>query len=171
MSYSQHTNGSPSVQSPWNKEHAITSTYTPIENTFPVSLTLLLRHQSSLSQCCPIESCYICSREVNPCQPPVVIPIWVGHPQVIWCSYLIMFTLSVLFRVNWWGIHQCPPSTDLFLSMTTHYLGTWTRNLLVSWSLQSSVEGVLAFDREFTPLVPVRMTQGVFDRSTSIKTP
>lgn len=73
---------------------------------------------------------------------------------------LIIFTPLVLFHVDWWGIHQCPPSTDLLLSMTTHYPRTWSRNPLVPWSMQSSVAGSLTFGNRFTPLVPFQMTLG-----------
>ena len=136
-----------------------------------MSLTLHLHHQSSLSQFYQVESCYPCSREVTPCRPPVVIPIWFIHPQVISCSYVMILTLSMLFCVDWWGINQCPPLMDLFLLTTTHYLGIWSRNPLVPWILQSSVASLLTFDSGIIPLVPVQMTLRVFDCSTSIHTP
>ena len=42
----------------------------------------------------------------------------------IWSTNYI--SMSVLCR--WWGIHQRPPSTRLFLSTLTHYPGTRLRN-------------------------------------------
>ena len=98
-----------------------------------------------------------------------------AHPSQPSPSHFVLishiFTLLVMFHVDWWGIHQCPPSIDLFLSMTTHYLGTCSRNSLVPWSLKSSVAGFLTLDSKLTPLVHVWMTLGVFDNNTSIHTP
>ena len=91
------------------------------------------------------------------------------YPSHFVCIYHI-FTLSVMFHVYWWGIHQYPPSTDLFLSMTTHYQGTWSRNPLIPWILQSSVVVFLVFENGLTPLVPVQMNLRVFDNITSIHT-
>ena len=36
--------------------------------------------------------------------------------------------ISVSVSCHWWGIHQGPPSTSLFLSTSTHYPGTRPRN-------------------------------------------
>ena len=82
-----------------------------------------------------------------------------------------IFILSIIFRVDLWGIHQFPPSIDIFLSTKTHYLGIWSRNPLIPWILQSLVVGVLAFDSGLTPLIPFQMNLWVYDCSTSIHTP
>ena len=39
--------------------------------------------------------------------------------------------ISVFVSCGWWGIHQSPPVTILFLSTSTHYPGTRLRNHLV----------------------------------------
>ena len=40
-----------------------------------------------------------------------------------------------LFRVNWWRIHQCLPSTYFFLSTSAHHPGMKSRNLSILWYL------------------------------------
>lgn len=52
-------------------------------------------------------------------------------------------TISFVF-CRWYGIHYRPPSTDHFLSTSTHYLGRWSRNsLLVPYSLHVSMTSSL----------------------------
>ena len=65
-------------------------------------------------------------------------------------SYIVLCTIShvlvllsllgslnylPLFRVNWWRIHQCLPSTNFFLSTLAHHLGMRSRNLSILWYL------------------------------------
>ena len=54
-------------------------------------------------------------------------------------------------------------STDLFLSTSTSYLGSWSRNPSVPGYLQISVAGSLMFDLGSSSLAPGRMILRVFN--------
>ena len=67
------------------------------------------------------------------------------------------------FRVDWCRTPQCLPSTDHFLSTSTPYLGSWSRNPSVPRYLQTSVAGSLVFDQGSSSLALGRMILRVFD--------
>jgi hypothetical protein len=57
---------------------------------------------------------------------------------------------------------------SLFLSTSTHYLGTRLENQLVSWDLHDSMACLLAFDNRFTSLTPDQMIAQMFEFNSSI---
>ena len=83
---------------------------------------------------------FICSREVQPklslllSLPYTIINFLPCRPSL--CQFQIIFILwstltLLLILCHWWGIHQGPPVTSLFLSTSTHHPGTRLRNHLV----------------------------------------
>ena len=61
------------------------------------------------------------------------------HPVLRTCPPMLVQLWSIhhlpLFRVDWWRIHQGLPSTDFFLSTSTHHPGMNSRNLSLLWYL------------------------------------
>ena len=47
-----------------------------------------------------------------------------------WFSVSVLIYTHIIFSVScqWCGIHYDPPSTDRFLSISAHYLGSWSRD-------------------------------------------
>ena len=90
----------------------------------------------------PLESAIPNILPQNPCQS-----------MSIWSTNYISMSVSC----RWWGIHQGPPSTSLFLSTPTHYPGIRLRNRLVLWDLHASMACLLASDSRFTSLTFDRM--------------
>ena len=65
-------------------------------------------------------------------RPPVSVQLWSLHHLP-------------LFRVDWWRIHQGLPSTDFFLSTSTHYPGMKSRNLSLFWYLGNHSSSLVVF--------------------------
>ena len=86
--------------------------------------------------------------------------------QSMFIWYTNYIYVSVSCRL--WGIHQGPPVMSLFLSTSTHYLGTRFRNQLVLWDLHASMEGLLMFDSGFTSLTSDWMIPWMFESNSSI---
>ena len=87
---------------PWNLVSISSSQcYQVILSDVPISLKIVFLESISYLVLCPISH--------------VSVLIWsLNHLP--------------LFRVNWWRIPQCLPSTDFVLSTSTHYLGLKSRN-------------------------------------------
>ena len=90
----------------WKSQH-------PLHHQFSVHVTFLLLCLSVQGKYLPRESAITNIMFQYTC-----------HPMFIWSTKYISVTISC----HWWGIHQGPPSTSLFLLTSTHYPGTRIRN-------------------------------------------
>ena len=97
----------------------------------------------SLSQCCRV----ILSDLPNSLK---IICLTLTRYPVLRTSPLVSVQLWLLhhlplFRVDWWRIHQGLPSTDFFLSTSTHYPGTKSKNLSLFWYLGNHFSSLVVF--------------------------
>jgi len=104
-----------------------------------------------------------CSRKLNLSQPSTCRVSLLCQPSLYYlyiATLLLHIIFAYMFCVDWWGIHQCPPSINLFLLIETHYLGSGPRNQLVPWDFQISVESFLTIKNRFTSLAHVGQFHG-----------
>ena len=98
----------------------------------------------------------------------------ISYPVLCTISHVLVLLWSLhhlpLFRVDWWRIPQCLPSTDFVLSTSWHHPGLKSKNSSVPWCLQFLVASFLVFDSEFSSMTPAQMSLRVFDTNSFIHT-
>jgi len=97
-------------------------------------------------------------------QPSKKLPIPI--PVSVCFIYCILSPSCDKFHVDWWGIHQFPPSTSLYLSTSTNYTGNRLRNTSVPWDSHASMVGLLAFSSGYTSMTHDRLIPKMFDFSS-----
>ena len=115
-------------------------------------------------------SCFCCCASVfkgSICLESQSSQIFCFNTRVSPCLFDPSIYIFVLVSCHWWGIHQGPPSTSMFVSTSTHYPGTRLRNQLVPWDLHASMAGIFTSDSGFTSLTPDRMIPWIFDFNSS----